>query len=164
MGFSTIIILMLINGYVFCEAMGKPNGVFPYVLGCLVAGVVGAMWPMFWAGDSKFWLAIVASNFGMMLLPIAYFTFFMMMNSRSLMGEEKPTGIRMLVWNVLMGVSVMGAVVAAGAAIWEKMNDTSSQNAVLGGRFIVGMVVIYVVLIILGFVTKRGKQSPEIST
>ena len=119
---------------------------------------------MFWAGDSKFWLAIVASNFGMMLLPIAYFTFFMMMNSRSLMGEEKPTGIRMLVWNVLMGVSVMGAVVAAGAAIWEKMNDTSSQNAVLGGRFIVGMVVIYVVLIILGFVTKRGKQSPEIST
>ena len=122
------------------------------------------MWPMFWAGDSKFWLAIVASNFGMMLLPIAYFTFFMMMNSRSLMGEEKPTGIRMLVWNVLMGVSVMGAVVAAGAAIWEKMNDTSSQNAVLGGRFIVGMVVIYVVLIILGFVTKRGKQSPEIST
>ena len=164
MGFSTIIILMLINGYVFCEAMGKPNGVFPYVLGCLVAGVVGAMWPMFWAGDSKFWLAIVASNFGMMLLPIAYFTFFMMMNSRSLMGEEKPTGLRMLVWNLLMGVSVLGAVVAAGAAIWEKMNDTSSSNAVLGGRFIVGMVVIYVVLIILGFVTKRGKQSPEVST
>ena len=58
----------------------------------------------------------------------------------------------------------LGAVVAAGAAIWEKMNDTSSQNAILGGRFIVGMVVIYVVLIILGFVTKRGKQSPEIST
>ena len=164
MGFSTIIILMLINGYVFCEAMGKPNGVFPYVLGCLVAGVVGALWPMFWTGDSKFWLAIVASNFGMMLLPIAYFTFFMMMNSRSLMGSEKPTGVRMLLWNVLMGVSVLGALVAASAAIWEKMNDTSSPNAVMGGRFIVGMVAVYVVLIVLGFVAKRGKQPSETST
>jgi Mn2+/Fe2+ NRAMP family transporter len=164
MGFSTIIILMLINGYVFCEAMGKPDGVFPYVLGCLVAGVVGAMWPMFWTGDSKFWLAIVASNFGMMLLPIAYFTFFMMMNSRSLMGSEKPTGGRMLVWNVLMGVSVLGALIAASAAIWEKMNDTSSPNAVMGGRFIVGMVAVYVVLIVLGFVAKRGKQPSEAST
>ena len=164
MGFSTIIILMLINGYVFCEAMGKPNAVFPYVLGCLVAGVVGALWPMFWTGDSKFWLAIVASNFGMMLLPIAYFTFFMMMNSRSLMGSEKPTGVRMLLWNVLMGVSVLGALVAASAAIWEKMNDTSSPNAVMGGRFIVGMVAVYVVLIVLGFVAKRGKQPSETST
>ena len=29
MGFSTIIILMLINGFVFCEAVGKPDSVVP---------------------------------------------------------------------------------------------------------------------------------------
>ena len=126
-------------------------------MGCLVAGVIGALWPFFWTGDSKFWLAIVASNFGMMLLPIAYITFFMMMNSRSLMGTEKPTGIRMLAWNVLMGVSVIGATVAAGAAIWEKINDTSTPLAIWGGRFIVGMLVVYVLLIVVGFLVRGLK-------
>ncbi|MEZ6147596.1 MAG: hypothetical protein R3B91_19660 [Planctomycetaceae bacterium] len=32
------------------------------------------------------------SLFGMVLLPIAYFTFLLMMNSKSLLGNAKPTG------------------------------------------------------------------------
>jgi Mn2+/Fe2+ NRAMP family transporter len=158
MGFSTIIILMLINGYVFCEALGKPNSVGAYAAGCLVAGIVGASWPMFWTGDSKFYLAIVTSNFGMMLLPVAYITFFMMMNSTSLMGKEKPTGGRMLVWNVLMGISVIGAVVAASGAIYAKITDTSSPNAVIGGYIVLGLLVIYAILIALGFVMKSKSK------
>ncbi|MCA9269547.1 MAG: divalent metal cation transporter [Planctomycetales bacterium] len=154
MGFSTIIILMLINGFVFCEAMGRPDAKGPYFVGCLVAGVVGALWPAIWKGESQFWLAIVASNFGMMLLPIAYVTFFMMMNSSSLLGKEKPQGGAMIVWNVLMAVSVLGAIVAAGGALWEKVTDASSPKAALGGKFVLGMVVLYVVLIAVGFFLK----------
>ena len=41
MGFSTIIILMLINGFVFCEAANKPHRGGLFIVGCLVAGVVG---------------------------------------------------------------------------------------------------------------------------
>ena len=159
MGFSTIIILMLINGFVFCEAVGKPNSVGPYVVGCLVAGLAGMLWPLFWAGPSRFWLAIVASSFGMMLLPIAYITFFMMMNSRSLMGREKPTGGRMAVWNVLMGVAVLGAVVAAAGAIWEKIRDTSTPLAAMGGKVVLGILVVYILLIVIGFIAKAKARA-----
>ena len=155
MGFSTIIILMLINGFVFGEALGKPDAVGPYVAGCLVAGVVGMLWPLFWKGDSKFWLAIVASNFGMMLLPIAYVTFFMMMNSRSLLGAEKPRGLSMVIWNILMGVSVIGAIVAAGGAIWEKVKDPTT----LTGQVVLGMLIVYALLIAVGFFLKPSSQS-----
>ena len=157
MGFSTIIILMLINGFVFCEAMGKPDAVAPYVIGCIVAGVFGMLWPLLWKGDSKFFLAIVASNFGMMLLPIAYVTFFMMMNSRSLLGPEKPTGPSMAIWNVLMGVSVIGAIVAASGAIWEKIKDPSS----LSGQIVLVMLVLYAVLIAIGFFLKPKAKQPD---
>ena len=158
MGFSSIIILMLINGYAFSEMLGQPQGGAAYVLGCLVAGLIGAIWPLVWQGDTQFWLAILASSFGMMLLPIAYFTFFMMMNSETLLGKEKPTGGRMLVWNVLMGVSVLGAVVAAGSAIWEKVSPLfkagATENQWLGGLVVSGVAVVYVVLVVAGFVLK----------
>ena len=93
MGFSTIVILMLINGFVFCEAAGKPDHPGLFAAGCLVAGVTGAIWPLVWDGPAKLWLAIVASSFGMMLLPIAYVTFFFMMNSTAILGKEKPRRI-----------------------------------------------------------------------
>ncbi|MFP6612356.1 MAG: divalent metal cation transporter [Pirellulales bacterium] len=159
MGFSTIIILMLINGFVFREAVGKPDSTAPYVLGCLIAGIVGAAWPLVWDGDSKFWLAIVASSFGMMLLPIAYITFFMMMNSRSLMGDEKPTGVRMTCWNVLMGVSVIGAIAAAATAIYDKITDTKNELAAQGGKVVLGMLVVYVIIVVVGFVRNKKPSS-----
>ncbi|MFT7639092.1 MAG: Mn2+/Fe2+ NRAMP family transporter [Pirellulaceae bacterium] len=162
MGFSTIIILMLINGYAFCEMLGKPQGGTPYVIGCLVSGIFGAAWPLIWDGPAKLWLAILTSSFGMMLLPIAYFTFFMMMNSRTLMGKEKPTGVKMAIWNILMGVSVAGAVVAAGAAIWEKvapmLGESPTQKETLIGGLVGGVFIVYILLVIVGFVMKRPEN------
>ncbi len=84
----------------------------------------------------------------MMLLPIAYVTFFMMMNNRKLMGESKPTGIRMLAWNVLMGISVLGAIAAAYAAIKEKAADP------IAGRVVFYGAIAYIVLVIAGFCWK----------
>ncbi|MCB9874233.1 MAG: divalent metal cation transporter [Planctomycetaceae bacterium] len=162
MGFSTIIILMLINGYAFCEMLGKPQGGTPYVIGCLVSGLCGAAWPLIWDGPAKLWLAILTSTFGMMLLPIAYVTFFMMMNSKTLMGKEKPTGGSMITWNVLMGISVIGAIVAAGAAVWEKISPIldagAAPNDVLVGWVVAGVAGVYIVLVVAGFIAK-SKQS-----
>jgi len=156
MGFSTIIILMLINGFVFCEAAGKPDHPLPYALGCLVAGVTGAMWPIVWQGESQFWLAIVASSFGMILLPIAYFTFFMMMNSRAILGEEKPKGGSMFIWNVLMGISVLGAVAAAGTALYDKITDPKP----LVGWVVLGILVVYLLIVAAGFfMMKRSRTA-----
>ena len=73
----------------------------------------------------------------------------MMMNSRRLLGDEKPTGGRMVAWNVLMGVSVLGAIVAAGAAIMEKAADP------VAGRVVIGIAVVYVILVAIGFLVKK---------
>lgn len=149
MGFSTIIILMLINGYAFCEMFGQPQDSPMYIVGCLVSGVSGALWPLVWSGDSRFWLTILASTFGMMLLPIAYFTFLLMMNSKSLMGDEKPTPGKMLIWNVLMVFALLGAVVGAGSAIYTKAGDPKA------GTVVIVMAVVYLLAVAVGFVMKK---------
>ena len=103
--------------------------------------ICGAAWPLIWDDpDTKLWLAVLTSTFGMMLLPIAYITFFMMMNSKTLMGDQKPTGGRMMIWNVLMIVSVLIAIVAAGSAIWEKVTPIVDPEAKLAVRIVGGTV------------------------
>jgi Mn2+/Fe2+ NRAMP family transporter len=146
MGFSTIIILMLINSFALCEALDQPQGSQPtFTIGCLMAGLAGAAWPIFWDGDSKIWLAIIASSFGMMLLPIAYITFMMMMNSRSLLKEEKPQGASMAIWNLLMGVSVLGASAAAVTAVLDKVNDP------IAGKAVIVIAVGFIAAVLVGF-------------
>lgn len=146
MGFSTIIILMLINGFAFCEAFDQPQeNKFTATSGALVAGFMGALWPVVWFGESEIWLSILASSFGMMLLPIAYITFMMMMNSQSLLKEEKPRGASMWIWNILMGISVVGAIVAATTAILEKAGDP------IAGRVVIVLAVGYILAVLVGF-------------
>ncbi len=153
MGFSTIIILMLINGYAFREMAGSPDGTVPFVVGCLVAGLFGASWVYIWEDDgAKFWLAIFASSFGMMLLPIAYVTFFLMMNSKAILGKEKPTGGRMLAWNVLMIVAVLGAFAAAATAIYDKANASPAAFYA-----IVGLLVVFAIALVVGFFFRNPK-------
>ncbi len=106
MALSTIIILMLINGFVVCEMLGLPDKGMPRRLASLLAGVSGAMGPFLYTGDAKFWLAVPTSMFGFMLLPIAYITFLCMMNSKSLMGQMRPSGGKRILWNILMLVAV----------------------------------------------------------
>ena len=125
------------------------------MFGCLVAGLSGAGWFYIWDGPAKLWLAILTSSFGMMLLPIAYVAFFMMMNSRSLMGEHKPTGLRMLVWNVLMALSVAGAIVAAATAVYDK-----ARNPVVGKAVII-VGIIYLILVVIGFILMKMRNVPS---
>ncbi len=106
MAISTIIILMLINGFAVCEALGLPDKGMPRRIGALLAGLSGALGPFLWKGDAKFWLAVPTSMFGMMLLPIAYVTFFFMMNSKSLLGNNIPAGNKRLLWNTLILVAL----------------------------------------------------------
>ena len=158
MGFSTIIILMLINGYAFCEMLGKDQGSWPFLVGVILAGGAGATWPYVWDGDAKLWLAILASSFGAMLLPIAYVAFFMMMNNKKLMGEEKPKGTSMVVWNILMALSVAGAIAAATTAIIDKANDPKAGTVVL--TIAVG----YLIAVAIGFAIKLPKKNDVTST
>jgi Mn2+/Fe2+ NRAMP family transporter len=116
MAVSTIIILMLINGFVICEMLGlEPKGT-AHRIGCYLAGISGAMGPFIWGGDkAQFWLVVPTSMFGMALLPIAYFTFLFMMNSPALMGANMPQGGKRIAWNLAMGLA---AGVATILCLW----------------------------------------------
>ncbi len=119
MGLSTIVILMLISGFVVTEVFNKPLGGRAHKWGTLIPAI-GVLGPFIWSGKVYFWLAVPTSVFGMALLPIAYFTFLWMMNSRRVLGEDIPRGNLRSVWNVLMAVAVACIAVASVWTIWSK--------------------------------------------
>lgn len=121
MALSTITILMLISGFVLCEMLNlSPTG-WPFRLCCLAAAL-GALGPFFWT-QAAFKLAVPTSVFGLMLLPIAYLTFFLLMNQRKLLGEEMPRGKSRVVWNLLMFVAASIATAASFYMVWLKARE-----------------------------------------
>jgi len=123
MAISTIIILMLINGFCVTEMLGAAPSGSLHRFGSLLPGITGSLGFLYlWSNaDAKFWLAVPTSNFGMVLLPIAYVTFFLMMNSRSLLGDAMPTGGRRLAFNLAMLVAIAAATVGAALSIWTNI-------------------------------------------
>ena len=119
MALSTITILMLISGFTFCEILGLPPKGLPHRLGCM-APAIGVLGPFIWKGKAAFWLAVPTSVFGMVLLPIAYGTFFLMMNNRSILGDNLPQGGKRTFWNILMLIALSLSAFGAGWAIWSK--------------------------------------------
>ena len=141
MAISTIIILMLINGFCLTEAMGLEMGGTAHKVGSLLPGITGALGFLWLWGDAdaKFWLAVPTSIFGMVLLPVAYFTFFCMINSKSLLGDALPTGGKRVVLNIAIGVALVASLIGALWSIWSKLQWTGL--AIFAG---------FIVLVILG--------------
>ncbi len=156
MGISSVIIIMLINGFVFCEILGVESKGWPYRIGSLMPAV-GAMGPFIWtAGRAQFWLAVPAFIFGMMILPIAYFTFYLMMNSRSLLGANMPRGGKRLLWNVLMAVA---SGLAAFGAIWSLWSFSVRQFNTGWPGIALPVVFIAICLLVWYIRRKAGIQS-----
>lgn len=111
MAVSTIVILMLINGFALCEALGRDGCSSTFRTGALLAGIAGALGSkLLFTGNTKAWLVVPTSMFGAALLPIAYITFFLMMNSKRLLGDDLPQGSNRLKWNALMLLGVIFAL------------------------------------------------------
>ena len=81
---------------------------------------IGALGPFFW-GKAAAYLAVPTSVFGMVLLPIAYFAFFLLMNQKSFLGENAPMGIKRLVWNFLMILAAGAATFGCVWSLWSKL-------------------------------------------
>jgi hypothetical protein len=122
MALSTIIILMLINGFCLTEALGAKMGGVVHLTGALLPGITGALGFLFLWSNAKanFLLTVPTSIFGMVLLPIAYFTFFCMINSKELMGDALPKGGKRVALNLAMGLALVAASIGAGWSIWSK--------------------------------------------
>ena len=151
MALSTISLLMLISGFVFCEMFGLAQGGWPHRIGTLVAGIAGAFGPFIWKGAS-FYLAVPTSVFGLTLLPFAYISFFFLMNQRKLLKDQMPRGGQRWLWNALMFVS---AAVATAASLYVVFVKTQAQFG--SGFYGLGGIAILIVLIAIGGVFRRPR-------
>ncbi len=118
MAISSIVMLMTISGFAICEMLDLESEGWPFRLSCLAAAF-GALGPFFWS-KAAFALAVPTSVFGLILLPVAYLTFFLLMNQKKLLGEHLPKGYRRIVWNLLMALSAGVAAYASISMVWIK--------------------------------------------
>ena len=137
MAMSAATMLMTINGLCFCELLGRPPRGWTQKFGSLMVSV-GALGPFFWK-DAAPYLAVPTSVFAMVLLPIAYFAFFLLMNQKTFMGNNMPTGGKRIIWNVLMAL-------AAGAAAFGSIWSLWSKLRWLGIGLIVGFIVLCIIV------------------
>lgn len=137
MALSSISILMLISGFVVCEMFGFKHGGREHKLGTLLAST-GVLWPFLWSGTSQAYLAIPTSVFGYTLLPVAFLAFLLMMNSKSLLGAERPKGRSRVIWNSLMGISLAVTGTAAISTAWTKTLPIAGSSFPIGKVFLIG--------------------------
>jgi Mn2+/Fe2+ NRAMP family transporter len=119
MAMSAATMLMTINGLCFAELLNKPPRGWPQRIGSLMV-CVGALGPFFWK-DAAPYLAVPTSVFAMVLLPIAYFAFFLLMNQKKFLGEHTPLGVKRIVWNILMALAAGAASFGSIWSLWSKL-------------------------------------------
>jgi len=158
MAISTIIILMLINGFTLCEIFNKPGNRAVHFAGAVIAGVGGFLGLKYLWSDSniKAAMAIPTSVIGSSLLPIAYFTFLLLMNSRSVLGENRLRGGKRLFMNILM---IIATVVATAGSVWA-IKDKNLGNIPIGKIGICILVALFI-LGSIGFISKSSKAKSD---
>jgi hypothetical protein len=155
----------------------KPHGGIYHKIG-IVCGATGILWPMWWTGGSKAFLAIVTSTIGYILLPIAFLAFFIMMNSKKVLKDGLPKGNKKLIWNIMMGVSLLVTGAAAAHTATTKSlsynGDPIMENGVqklvegvpqfVQEKFPIGIVglITFIVLVIIGqiYMNNKHKNAP----
>ncbi len=151
MALSTISVLMLISGYVVCEAFGVKHGGWQHRLGTLFGGF-GIFWPFLWNGTSKVYLAVTTSALGYVLLPIAFLAFFLLMNSKKVLKDNIPKGKSRLIWNILLSLSLGITAIAAAHTAWNKSLMIEGMPVPIG-RII--FLVLIISVIVTHFIRKR---------
>ena len=110
-GFSTIITHMLATGFIGCEMFGlKHEGKTKFLFSMLPAvGVIGVLihFPIP--------LSITASTLAMPFMPITVLCFMILLNRRSYMGDAMPNGMKRIIWNSVLTVTI---VIMSWAAVY----------------------------------------------
>ncbi len=151
MALSTIIILMLINGFAFCEMIGVPPEGMMHRVGSLIPAV-GVLGPFVWAAAAPA-LATPTSVIGGAMLPIAYVSFFLLMNSRKLLGDSIPRGAARVRWNVLMGLAT---TIATLSSIWGLYGKQFYGWPI--GNIALGLLAVLLLVGITSFIKKNSSD------
>lgn len=150
MALSSITLMMIISGFVVCEVFNKPYTGWEFRLGAMIPGL-GVLGPFFW-DQAYFWLAIPTSVITFLLLPIAYVTFLLMMNNKSLMGKFMPSGKSRILWNTLMILAVTLISSASLYMLWTR-----------GGAWGLGALIVFLVAVAIAE-WRKGKLKKDAAT
>jgi len=151
MGISAATMLMTINGLCLCELLNRPLKGWTQRIGSLIV-VPAALSAIFWKQPAP-WLAMPTSVFCIILLPIAYLAFLLLMNQKAMLGDNMPQGGKRVLWNALM---IIATGIATLVSVW-KLWDTTGKN--LGsGWYGIGVAVGFIVLCI---VVHFARQKPK---
>jgi len=154
MAVSTIIMLMVINGVAVCEMLGVDSGGMTFRIGALLPAV-GMLGPFYWASAAPA-LATPTSVIAGAVLPIAYLTFLLLMNSKLALGDAMPRGASRWVWNLLMSTATL---VAGFGSAWGMIGKTA-----FGFPIGTAALVVLVTLAIIGIVSFVGKNRMKVAS
>ncbi len=147
MGIGAATMVMTINGLCLCELLNRPSKGWTQRIGSLIVAV-GALVAIFWNAPAP-WLAMPTSVFCIILLPIAYFAFLLLMNQKQMLGDSMPRGGKRVVWNILMIIATAVATLVSIWSLWSRL-----------GRWSIVIIAAFVGLIlIVHFLRKAKKQT-----
>ncbi len=145
MGISAATMLMTINGLCLCELLNRPLKGWTQRIGSLIV-VPAAHSAIFWKQPAP-WLAMPTSVFCIILLPIAYLAFFLLMNQKSMLGEHMPKGGKRVLWNVLMVTATGIATLVSIWSLWSRLREWS-----------IAVIIVFVGLILVVHFIRKGKR------
>jgi Mn2+/Fe2+ NRAMP family transporter len=146
MGISAATMLMTINGLCLCELLNRPLKGWTQRIGSLIVSV-GALAAIFWNKPAP-WLAMPTSVFCIILLPIAYIAFLLLMNQKAMLGENMPQGGKRILWNILMVIATAIATLVSIWSLWSRL-----------GRWSIAIIVAFVGLILVVHFIQKAKRS-----
>jgi len=145
MAIGATTVLMTINGLCLCELLNRPLKGWTQRIGSLMVSV-GALGAIFWKKPAP-WLAMPTSVFCIILLPIAYFAFLLLMNQKSMLGDNMPRGGKRAVWNILMAISVCAATLVSIWSLWSRLKSWS-----------ILVIAIFIGLILIVHIVRKSKR------
>ncbi len=120
MGWSSIIMMILMNGLAVGALLKRITDRRVFLIGAIMPAISGFLAPVIWTGASRAALAIPAAVVATVFLPVAYFTFLLLMNSRGALGEHRPRGAARWIVNLLMIVATVASFVASAWGLQDK--------------------------------------------
>lgn len=146
--FSTIVILMVLNGHLICEILGKPHKGAPFQTGSLLLAV-SSIGPFVWS-DQDAWVADPSYFLSLAIIPYILLSFLLMLNSKELLGRQYPQGIKGFSLNLGVCLSFLLLGSCSFYLVW---NHT-------WGNFPIGqaLVTLIGILVLIGYFSLKNKK------
>ena len=146
--FSTIVILMVLNGHLICEILGKPHKGAPFQTGSLLLAV-SSIGPFVWS-DQDAWVADPSYFLSLAIIPYILLSFLLMLNSKELLGRQYPQGIKGFSLNVGVCLSFLLLGSCSFYLVW---NHTWVSFPI--GQVLVTLIGI---LVLIGYFSLKNKK------